>query len=123
MAISASPSESAPGGAPPRPAYSRSAAIAWSAASNRRRSSGGIESAKIADWVAALGWEAVLNRRSKTWRTLPEATREIDAPAAAVDLMAAHPTLIKRPVLEIDGEATVGFGSAVMARLERGGAS
>lgn len=80
----------------------------------------GIESAKIADWVAALGWEAVLNRRSTTWRNLPEATREIDAPAAAVDLMAAHPTLIKRPVLEIDGEATVGFGSAVMARLERG---
>lgn len=83
----------------------------------------GIGSAKIAEWVAALGWEAVLNRRSATWRNLPEAARQIDSPAAAVDLMAGHPTLIKRPVLEIDGEATVGFGPAVVARLEGGAAS
>jgi arsenate reductase len=82
-----------------------------------------IEASTIAAWVAELGWEAVLNRRSATWRNLPETSREIGSPAAAVALMAAHPTLIKRPVLEIDGEVTVGFGPAVVARLERGAAS
>jgi arsenate reductase-like glutaredoxin family protein len=32
--------------------------------------------------------------------------------------MAAHPTLIKRPVLVVDRETTVGFGPEVRARLE-----
>jgi arsenate reductase-like glutaredoxin family protein len=83
----------------------------------------GIGASTIAEWVAALGWEAVLNKRSTTWRNLPESAREIGSPAAAVDLLAAHPTLIKRPVIEFDGEVSVGFGPDVIARLERAAAS
>ena len=83
----------------------------------------GIEASTIADWVAALGWEAVLNRRSTTWRNLPQASRDIAGPRDAIELMAAHPTLIKRPVLEMDGTVSVGFGPEVMARLEQGAES
>ena len=83
----------------------------------------GIGASQIADWVAALGWEAVLNKRSTTWRTLPESARNIGEPAGAVELLAAHPTLIKRPVIEFDGEVSVGFGPDVIARLEGGAAS
>jgi Spx/MgsR family transcriptional regulator len=83
----------------------------------------GIGASKIAGWVAELGLEAVLNKRSTTWRNLPAAAREIDSPAAAADLLAAHPTLIKRPVIELDDEVSVGFGPDVVARLERGAAS
>lgn len=46
-------------------------------------------------WLAVLGEQALVNRRSTTWRGLDEATRR--RPAA--ELLAAEPTLIKRPVL------------------------
>ena len=80
----------------------------------------GIEASTIAGWVAELGWEAVLNRRSTTWRNLPQATRDMAGARDAVDLMVSHPTLIKRPVLEIDGAVSVGFGPEVVARLAQG---
>jgi len=53
----------------------------------------------LADWVAAKGWETLLNRAGTTFRALPEAERQgLDA-AAALALMRAQPAMIKRPVL------------------------
>ncbi len=53
----------------------------------------------LADWVAALGWEMLLNRAGTTFRTLPEAERaDLDA-ARAQALMRSAPAMIKRPVL------------------------
>ena len=69
----------------------------------------GADPAKLAVWVAASGWEAVLNRAGTTFRKLPEADRaELDA-ARAIALMAAHPSAIKRPVVEHPGGLLVGF--------------
>ena len=80
----------------------------------------GVPPRTLAAWAAAVGWESLLNRRSTTWRSLTPSERDVGNPAAAVALMARHPTLIKRPVLEIDGEVTVGFGPGVQARLPGG---
>lgn len=69
----------------------------------------GADPAKLAVWVAALGWETVLNRAGTTFRKLPEADRaELDA-GRAIALMAAHPSAIKRPVTEHPGGLLVGF--------------
>ena len=69
----------------------------------------GADPAKLAAWVAAKGWETVLNRRGTTFRQLGEADRaDIDA-AKAVRLMQAHPSTIKRPVVEYPGGLLVGF--------------
>ena len=63
----------------------------------------GIPPADLATIVATFG-ETALNRSSTTWRGLTEAERAQD-PAT---LLAAHPTLMKRPV--IDGERwTIGW--------------
>lgn len=63
-------------------------------------------------WLHEVGWEMLLNRRGTTWRQLPDALKtEVDA-AAARGLMLAHPTLIKRPVLALDGAHLVGFADA-----------
>jgi len=73
-------------------------------------------------WVAALGWEALLNRRGTTWRALPpgEQAAVVDADAAMV-LMRAQPSVIKRPVVRwADGEVTVGFDAAQWADRARG---
>jgi Spx/MgsR family transcriptional regulator len=63
----------------------------------------------IARFHATFG-DKLLNRASTTWRGLDEATRA--QPVA--ELLAAHPTLIKRPIIE--GEAlTLGWDKAAQA--------
>jgi Spx/MgsR family transcriptional regulator len=69
----------------------------------------GVDRDLLAGWVAALGWEVVLNRAGTTFRGLPEADKAgIDA-AKAIELMLAQPSMIKRPVLAGDGRLLVGF--------------
>ncbi|SFS43947.1 arsenate reductase [Brevundimonas viscosa] len=77
----------------------------------------GIDPATLADWVAAHGWETVLNRAGTTFRGLPpEAKADLDA-GKAIELMLAQPSMIKRPVLEVDGRTTVGFKPEVYAAV------
>lgn len=60
--------------------------------------------------VAALG-DGAINRSSTTWRGLSEAERAQDPLA----LLAAYPTLMKRPVIEAGGRWTVGWKADVQA--------
>ncbi|MDG4649145.1 ArsC/Spx/MgsR family protein [Roseibacterium sp. SDUM158017] len=62
--------------------------------------------------LQAFGDRAV-NTRSTTWRGLSEAERA--APADA--LLAAHPTLMKRPVIDAQGTLHLGWDAAVRAAL------
>lgn len=69
----------------------------------------GADPARLAKWAQAVGWEPLLNRAGTTFRKLDEADKaDIDA-AKALALMAAHPSLIKRPVVEYRGGLLVGF--------------
>ncbi len=72
----------------------------------------GVDSQRLTAWVTALGWETLLNRRGTTWRRLPEAVRANVDRTAAIDLMQQHPTIIRRPLLEVDGKAFLGFDPA-----------
>jgi arsenate reductase len=59
----------------------------------------GADAALVGGWVAALGWETVLNRAGTTFRALPDADKAgLDA-GRAIALMVAQPSMIKRPVL------------------------
>lgn len=71
----------------------------------------GIGSDDIAAILDAVG-EAAINRSSTTWRGLSGEERAI-APA---QLLAAHPTLLKRPAIEVAGAWTVGWKADVQAR-------
>ena len=72
----------------------------------------GADPAKLERWVAEKGWEALLNRRGTTFRQLSDADKaDIDA-AKAVQVMAAHPSTIKRPVVEYPDGLLVGFDPA-----------
>jgi arsenate reductase-like glutaredoxin family protein len=55
--------------------------------------------------------EKAINRASTTWRSLTDAEKESDPKA----LLAAHPTLMKRPVIQ-DGDMTIGWDKAVQAK-------
>ncbi|WP_299396964.1 arsenate reductase [Pelagibius sp.] len=77
----------------------------------------GVPAAELEDWLARLGWERLLNRRSTTWRGLPPEEKEgLDGPAAE-RLMRAHPTLIKRPVIRVGEHLVVGFSATEQAAL------
>lgn len=67
-----------------------------------------LDSAQVAAWLAAAG-PALLNKRSTTWKQLTDSERTAAEVGDPVPLMLAHPTLIKRPVLEHQGEVSIGF--------------
>jgi len=77
----------------------------------------------ISTWVAALGWEVVLNRAGTTFKALPDAKRTGIDGGKAIGLMLAQPSMIKRPVLvgEIGGAPVllVGFKPEIYAGLPR----
>lgn len=71
----------------------------------------GIDEGRLRGWVDRLGWPAVLNRAGTTFRKLPDADKaDLDA-AKAVALMGAHPSAIKRPMLEAGDTLLAGFSA------------
>ncbi|HYC98732.1 arsenate reductase [Brevundimonas sp.] len=69
----------------------------------------GIDRARLEGWVAAHGWEVVLNRAGTTFRALPEADKAALDADKAIGLMLAQPSMIKRPVLDLGDRTLVGF--------------
>ena len=75
----------------------------------------GADPAKLAAWSDVVGWEVLLNKRGTTFRKLDdEAKTDIDREKAHA-LMAEHPSMIKRPVVEHAGGILVGFKEAEWA--------
>ncbi|ABE57921.1 ArsC family reductase [Chromohalobacter israelensis] len=69
----------------------------------------GLDAERLDAFLARSDWKTLLNTRSTTWRGLDEADkRDLDA-ASARALLLAHPTLLKRPVLETPDRLLVGF--------------
>jgi Spx/MgsR family transcriptional regulator len=72
----------------------------------------GSDPAKLAVWCAIAGWDKVLNRAGTTFRKIAEAQRENLDETTAIALMLAHPSCIKRPIVEYPGGLLVGFKEA-----------
>lgn len=70
-------------------------------------------SVSVPAWLAAHGADTLVNRRSTTWRGLDDAARATD-PAA---LLVEHPTLVKRPVIEAEGQTYIGWTKDVQDAL------
>ena len=69
----------------------------------------GLDPKNLARWKAAVGWEKLLNKASTTFKDLSDADKQGLDEKKATALMQGHPTLIKRPVLDVDGRITIGF--------------
>jgi Spx/MgsR family transcriptional regulator len=69
----------------------------------------GIAPGVLEAWAQEVGWETLLNRAGTTFRKLPDGDREGLTEKKAIALMAAQPSMIKRPVLDIGGKLLVGF--------------
>lgn len=71
-----------------------------------------LDPATRAQFLDAFGM-ALINRRSATWRGLSAAEREL----APDTLLAMHPALMKRPVIETGAALYLGWGEATKAAL------
>jgi Spx/MgsR family transcriptional regulator len=70
----------------------------------------GAEPERIAGWIAAAGLDVVVNRKGTTFRALSEEDKARAADAAnAPALLAANPSVIKRPIALHPGGILVGF--------------
>lgn len=69
----------------------------------------GMDMQMLERWAASVGWEKLLNKRSLTWRKVPEADRGNMTRDKALRLMLEQPTLLKRPVIETRRYTAVGF--------------
>ncbi|MBI1392735.1 MAG: Spx/MgsR family RNA polymerase-binding regulatory protein [Alphaproteobacteria bacterium] len=81
----------------------------------------GVTSADVTRWTKALdgeaGWEKLVNKSSTTWRGLDAAEKEGLNESKAAKMLVAHPTLLKRPLIERDGDVFVGWTSETKAAL------
>jgi arsenate reductase len=64
-------------------------------------------------WTRKVGWEVLINRSGTTYRKLPEKDKDGLTQERAIALMCRQPSMIKRPVLDVDGKLTVGFAAEV----------
>jgi arsenate reductase len=70
----------------------------------------GVDAKHLQRWSTLVGWETLLNRAGTTFRKLPDADKTGIDEDKAITLMLAQPSMIKRPVLELDnGKLLVGF--------------
>ena len=69
----------------------------------------GLDTAFLQQAEAKFGWENLVNKRSTTWRNLDEDVKKTLSTSTALSVLAANPTLIKRPIILQEGKALIGF--------------
>ncbi|MGA9665924.1 MAG: ArsC family reductase [Gallionella sp.] len=79
----------------------------------------GLDAATVQAWLRQADWTRLINRSGLTWRGLPEQRKqEIRDAAAALALMLEKPSVIKRPILEHNGELLhAGFDAATYSKI------
>ncbi len=79
----------------------------------------GLQQQLLEEWLQKTEYTVLLNKRSRTWKELTAEQRDNMQQAKALQLMLEHPTLIKRPVLDLDPGNTlhVGFSESLYAGL------
>ena len=75
----------------------------------------GITEEKVKSWLEQVPADKLLNMKSTTWRGLsPQEQALADDPATLPALLQKHTSLMKRPVVELDGKVeTVGLPPGV----------
>ncbi len=71
----------------------------------------GVTDAKLKDWIKQVGWESLVNKRGTTWKQLDESVKDaVTNQAAAIALMKEKTSVIKRPLIEVEGKViALGF--------------
>jgi len=79
----------------------------------------GLSPRDLRRWLSQHPWTSLVNQKGTTWRNLDPKERPADE-SSAIAAMLAHPTLIKRPVVERGAVVLVGFSEDRFAALLEG---
>ena len=71
----------------------------------------GLDANTINQWLQSVSWDKILNKRSTSWRNLDPSIQQTVNETNIVDLLIENPTLIKRPVMDVNDTITIGFNS------------
>lgn len=77
----------------------------------------GVDETRLHQWLDQLGWEQVINKRGTSWRKLDESVRNGMDNDKAISVILENPSIIKRPLLEYEGQLTLGFKEAQYQEL------
>jgi Spx/MgsR family transcriptional regulator len=69
----------------------------------------GIDKTLINNFLKQLDLESLINKRGTTWRKLSVQEKEIKNKNQTIALIIDNPTIIKRPVLDVNKTLTLGF--------------
>jgi arsenate reductase len=70
----------------------------------------GVTEAKLKEWAAHAGWEALINKKGTTWRNLdPRIQASVTSEQSAFALMQEKTSVIRRPVIEHKMDILFGF--------------
>ena len=78
-----------------------------------------IDKPTLANWVETVGIDKIMNSKGTTYRKLSDAQKaqmnqDVDA---ALDMMVAQPSMIKRPIVVSDNELIIGFDETAFEKL------
>ena len=76
-----------------------------------------LEADTLQSWIESLGWEALLNKRGTTWRKLPDEVKQDINQDKAKAIMLGNLSIIKRPVLNFNGQLNLGFSPDLYCSL------
>ena len=75
----------------------------------------GLSESLLDNWLSHLPWDALLNKRGTTWRQLdPSVQQSLTDAQSAKQAFLAHPTLIKRPVVQTEDDLLIGFNPLML---------
>jgi len=77
----------------------------------------GLDKVQVNSWIAEIGLDTLVNKRSTTWKELNENIKENFNDQNAALVIAENPTLIKRPLLDTGKQKHVGFKDSEYAKI------
>jgi arsenate reductase (glutaredoxin) len=79
----------------------------------------GITEKHLRAWLKQIDWQQLVNRNGMTWRKLSDEQKaKIVDDDSAIALMLAQTSVIKRPMVEVDGKIkALGFSAEEYSRL------
>ncbi|MFW1858761.1 Spx/MgsR family RNA polymerase-binding regulatory protein [Acinetobacter defluvii] len=80
----------------------------------------GIDAQTIKVWLDHIGQDILLNRKGTTWKKLSEQEQKdaLENQENLIQALINHTSMIKRPVIEKDGEYIVGFDEEKIKALK-----
>ena len=80
----------------------------------------GIDAEIVKTWLNQVGQNVILNKKGTTWKKLTEEEQQhaLSSEKNLINTLTTHTSMIKRPVIELNGNYIVGFDEDAIRSLK-----